>query len=137
MHSDVWYNGVASYYTLNLERFRGTSVNSYIANNGYIVTISTYGVLLLELVFPFLIWFKKPRFFLIVGGILMHLFILIFMMIFDFELIFISIYGLFISKPEWKYLKQINIIKLISKAFLKIKLTPNNVSKRLFTQTGK
>ena len=61
INADVWFNGVATYYTLSLERFRGTSFNLYIAKNAFIVLISTYMTILIEISYPFLIWFKETR----------------------------------------------------------------------------
>ena len=104
LHSDVWFNGVASYYTLSLERFQGTPFNNQLAQNGYFVTITTYGTLFLELYFPVLIWIKKIRYPLLVAGILLHLSIFSLMMIYDFQFVFIMVYCLFLSNKEWKAL---------------------------------
>ncbi|WP_375577648.1 HTTM domain-containing protein [Marivirga tractuosa] len=102
MHADVWFNGVASYYTLSLERFQGTPFNEFLAQNGYFVTISTYGTLFLELYFPVLIWIKKIRYPLLIAGILLHLSIFTLMMIYDFQFVFIMTYCLFLTNKEWE-----------------------------------
>ncbi|GAA5041468.1 hypothetical protein GCM10011506_43180 [Marivirga lumbricoides] len=104
LHSDVWFNGVASYYTLSLERFQGTPFNNQLAQNGYFVTITTYGTLFLELYFPVLIWIKKIRYPLLIAGILLHLSIFSLMMIYDFQFVFIMVYCLFLSNKEWETL---------------------------------
>jgi len=39
INSNVWFNGVANYYILNLNRFKGTGINEYISKN-YIFGIS-------------------------------------------------------------------------------------------------
>ncbi|MBK6267413.1 HTTM domain-containing protein [Marivirga sp. S37H4] len=106
LHSDVWFNGVASYYTLSLERFQGTPFNEQLAQNGYFITISTYGTLFLELYFPVLIWIKKIRYPLMVAGILLHLSIFSLMMIYDFQFVFIMAYCLFLTNKEWEVLTQ-------------------------------
>jgi hypothetical protein len=102
VHSDVWFNGVATYYTLSLERFRGTDYNLSLAKNGVFVTLSTYFTLLFELFFPIGIWKKSFRNILFVCGILVHSGIFIFMMIYDFQIIFLMTYGFFISELEWQ-----------------------------------
>ncbi|HVI46462.1 MAG TPA: HTTM domain-containing protein [Chitinophaga sp.] len=99
-HSDVWYNGIANYYILQVERFQGTSINKILARNGFFVTISTYFTLVWELFFPILVWIKKLRIPLLLMGILLHIMIYIFLMIYDFEIIFIVVYGIFFTDEE-------------------------------------
>ncbi|MCW3464592.1 hypothetical protein [Chitinophaga nivalis] len=103
-HADVWYNGVATYYTFSLERFKGTSYNEAIVSNGWIVLITTYATLLFELYFPVLIWVRKLRIPLIIVGICLHMGIYIFMMIYGFQIIFILTYGLFFTNEEYSKL---------------------------------
>ncbi len=110
IHSDVWFNGVATYYTLSLDRFRGTSLNLNLAKNGVFVTISTYGTILIELFYPVLIWFKKTKIPIIFLAITLHISIYIFMMIYDFQLIFIFIQGFFIPNNVWiKFYDNLNV----------------------------
>jgi len=113
IHADVWYNGIATYYTLSLERFKGTPFNDSLARNGVFVTLSTYFVLLLEISYPYLIWNKKARPFIIFSAILMHAGIFFFMMIYGFQLVFIAIQGFFIPNQTW-----INYYNKISNKFL-------------------
>lgn len=101
IHSDVWFNGVATYYTLSLERFRGTRWNLQLVKNGIFVTLSTYGTILIELLYPFLIWFSKTKNIMIILAIILHLSIYIFMMIYDFQIVFIFVQGFFISNVNW------------------------------------
>ncbi|MFC5045506.1 hypothetical protein [Aquimarina hainanensis] len=72
IHADVWFNGVATYYVLGSERFQGTSWNSILVQSGVFVTLSTYGTILIELIYPFLIWFKKTKYPMMVCSILLH-----------------------------------------------------------------
>lgn len=101
-HADVWFNGIATYYTLSLERFKGTPFNDVLARNGIFVTLSTYFTILTEMFFPVLVWFKQTRPVVIIAATFLHLGIFIFMMIYDFQLIFIATYGFFFSDDEWK-----------------------------------
>lgn len=101
IHSDVWFNGVATYYTLSLERFRGTRWNLQLVKNGIFVTLSTYRTILIELLYPFLIWFSKTKNIMIILAIILHLSIYIFMMIYDFQIVFIFVQGFFISNVNW------------------------------------
>lgn len=105
IHSDVWFNGIATYYTLSIERFSGTDLNKYLTQNGYFVLISTYFTLFWELTFPFFVFRKNLKLLFLLGGIILHLSIYIFMMIHDFQILFISIYGLFYNDTELLILK--------------------------------
>jgi len=101
IHADVWFNGVATYYTLSLERFRGTGYNLTLAKNALFVTFSTYGTILIELFYPVLVWFNRTKKIMILLAILLHLSIYVFMMIYDFQLVFIFVQGFFISNTNW------------------------------------
>ena len=92
----LWLHGEATYYAFSNERFLGTSFNVWIVQHRWIDYLSNYGTLLFELAFPLLIWFKKLRPSLLTIGIIFHLSIYIFMMIYGFEIVFILIYGLFL-----------------------------------------
>ena len=100
---------------MNLTRFQGTLLNTKFAQNGYFVTLSTYGVLLFDICFPFLIWRKPFRFPLILFGIIMHIGFMVFMMLYDFELIFILIYGFFLTHDDWNRINTNRFIKVIKK----------------------
>jgi hypothetical protein len=121
IHSDVWFNGIATYYTLMHERFSATKWNSTLAKNGVFVTISTYYTMFWELTFPFLVFITRFRNYYILGGIILHLGIYIFMMIHDFQILYIMIYGLFYTDADfirlkiWCNEKTIFIKKKISK----------------------
>lgn len=108
IHADEWYNGVATYYILNLERYN-SPLNHLFSKNAFVVGFSTYFTLAFELFFPILIWNKNFRNILLLSGIGLHLGIYFFMMIYDFEILFIMIYGFFLTNQEWTHI--INFIK--------------------------
>lgn len=101
IHADIWFNGVATYYTMSLERFRGTSFNLTLAKNAIFVTISTYATMLIELFYPALIWFNKTKNLMISLALMLHISIYVFMMIYDFQLVFIFVQGFFIANIKW------------------------------------
>ncbi|RNA62617.1 hypothetical protein D1631_12075 [Chryseobacterium nematophagum] len=100
-NATVWFHGVATYYTFQLERFSGTSLNSVLAQNSYFVVISTYFTLILELYYPVLVWFKKPKTVVILCMISLHAGIAVFMMLYDFQFIFILVQGFFYKNSFW------------------------------------
>ena len=95
-----WQRGEAVYYVLQMERFVGTPFNSVILQHPWIDITATYTVLLFELGFPILIWIKKLRKPLLVIGIIFHLSIYIFLMIYAFQIVFLLIYGLFLPNEK-------------------------------------
>jgi hypothetical protein len=101
IHADVWFNGVATYYIMNLERFCGP-YNHLLVNNGVFVTLSTYFTILIELLFPLFIWKKAFRTPLLISGVALHVGIYVFMMIYDFEIFYMMIYGFFFTQKEWE-----------------------------------
>jgi hypothetical protein len=101
IHADVWFNGIATYYTFNLERFNGTPFNSSLAGNAVFVVFTTYGTLLLELLYPILIWNNALKKYLVPSAVLLHAGIGIFMMLYDFQLIFIAVQGFFFTNQQW------------------------------------
>ncbi|MEO6731175.1 MAG: HTTM domain-containing protein [Ferruginibacter sp.] len=101
LNSELWRNGEATYYALQMERFIGTPVNRYIVQYKWIDIASNYAVLLFELSFPLLIWVKKLRKPLLISGLLFHCCIYIFLMIYGFQVVFILIYGLFLPNNMW------------------------------------
>lgn len=109
IHSDVWYNGVATYYILNLERYT-SPFNHLFSKNAFFIGFSTYFTLAFELLFPLFIWDKRYRNILLISGILMHLGIYFSMMIYDFSILFMMVYGFFLSNKEWNHFyKKVNI----------------------------
>lgn len=102
IHADVWFNGVATYYTFLSERFGGeNAINQWLAKNGFVVTITTYGTILVELFYPVLVWFKETKLIFIFSAIALHLGIAFLMMLYDFQLLFIVVQGMFISDKYW------------------------------------
>jgi len=121
VHSELWFNGIATYYTLSLERFRGTPINLELAKNYLFVNLSTYGTILIELFYPCLIWFKRTKYIMIFLAIVLHSSIYIFMMIYDFQMVFIFVQGFFISNSTYRKifynLKNNQVIRKIQNRF--------------------
>ena len=96
-----WTNGSAMYYVFNTKEFIATNYNQILAQQNWFVYFTTYFTLVVELCFPFLIWFNKTRKPIMVAGLLLHLGIYFFMMLYNLQIIFLLIYGLFFTNEEW------------------------------------
>lgn len=101
IHADVWFNGVATYYTFNIERFNGTPYNSTISKNIFFTGVSTYGTWLIELFYPVLVWMENTKYLVITLAIFLHIGISIFMMLYDFQLLFVVVQGFFVNNKLW------------------------------------
>lgn len=96
----LWLNGTAMHYFLNYERHSIFATGKYITMPMILVYALTYGTLLFEFSFPFLVWQKKSRNIVLLTGVIMHSGIYIFLMIYAMSIIFIMQYGLFFSNEE-------------------------------------
>ena len=106
LNDPLWQHGQATYYALSMERYTGTSLNKYLVQYKWLNVLSNYAVMLFELGFPLLIWFKKLRKPLILFGLVFHLCIYIFMMIYGFQIVFLMAYGLFLPNSFFTRLYQ-------------------------------
>jgi hypothetical protein len=100
-----WQQGTAIHYFINDDRF---SVFAYGGKHvelpQWLSYTINYGTIVLELVFPFVIWFKKSRNIVLMLCCIMHIGIYLFLMIYGMSLIFLIQYGLFFSDDEVKLL---------------------------------
>lgn len=101
LHSDLWFDGTAIYYALRTDRYMASSLNYSLTRNLYFVIANTYLVLLFELAFAFLIWFKKTKWYIIAFGVVFHVGIWIFMKIDVFPWIMIASYFVFVTDGEY------------------------------------
>jgi len=119
INSNVWFNGLATYYTLNNERFMLFKIPDSILRNSYFVTLTTYLTILWELSFPYLAWFKKTRTIMILIALLFHIFVFNYMMLYDFQMLFIMTLGFFFTDSELirGYIKTKRYVKLFRLGF--------------------
>ena len=101
----MWQNGTAIYYTMRVEEFMATQWNIPLTQNIFFVVLGTYFTLLIEIAFPFLIWFKSTKFLIMGITALLHVGIFVFMRIDNFSWVMISTYPIFVSDSEFSKLK--------------------------------
>jgi hypothetical protein len=97
--SPLWRSGEAISFISTLDFF----ANPVLANYSYKMLdgLIAWFVIGFELVFPFLIWFKKWRIPLLATGTIMHIGIFYFLSLPDFGLLMILCYAIFLrSKPD-------------------------------------
>lgn len=98
---ELWRNGTAVYYTMRVRDFMATNWNIPLTTNHYFVVILTYFTMFWELAFPFLVWFKKTKFWIFLGGIFLHIGIWFFMRIDNFSWVMLATYFVFITNEEF------------------------------------
>jgi len=113
LNTEVWYNGTALYYALNIEDFNPSRHYQNYQNNAYVINILSYSTLLFELAFPFLIWSTNTKIIVLGMGILFHLGIWLMMGLNVYPWVMISTYFVLITDEEYRlvfkkarYLKQ-------------------------------
>ena len=99
-NNSCWFNGTAIYYVFQTEAYQGTHYNQLLTQSKLFVYVATYFALIFEGCFAFLIWFKKLRIPLLIGGLMLHFGIYFFMMIYNLQIVFLLPYGLFFSNQE-------------------------------------
>lgn len=110
---DVWNQGIANYYILQLHEYEATKWNLMLAQNPFFVKVTTYFTLVFEILFPLAILSKYSKYLWLSLGVLFHIGIWIFMKIDVFPWIMIATYFVFITDEEyivwrdraWKFIK--------------------------------
>lgn len=99
----LWRSGMAIHYFINNEHyFLFAGSDKVIELPKIILHGLNYGTIVLELLAPFLVWFRPFRFWMLLLLFLMHCFIFSFFMLYGMSVIFILQYGMFYSEAELK-----------------------------------
>lgn len=96
-----WADGSAMYYIFNLDAFAHTSYNKLLSKQTWLMYFIAYYTIIIEAIFPILVWFKKYRNLMLWAGLALHLGIYFFMTLYNLQITFLSIYGLFFTTSEW------------------------------------
>jgi hypothetical protein len=76
---DMWRNGTAVYYVMRVSEFNIPGISHLIYEHGLLITILTYSVVMLQLLFPLGMWVSRFKPYLFTGAVLFHLGIAFFM----------------------------------------------------------
>ena len=114
----TWKSGTAIYYFLANSHFARFSFD-FLGSFLWLTIIATYATLLIELLFPIIVWFKTTRKYMVIAGISLNLGILTLSNITFFSLIMIVAHLAFIE-PE-----------IVNKALIKIKGLKQQLNKKL------
>lgn len=92
--SAAWRSGDAVFSITNLDYFMNPHLSISASKGLYMVM--AWMIILFELSFPVLIWFKRFRVYALAGGVIFHLVIIFGLSLPDFGLIMLLLYSLFI-----------------------------------------
>ena len=95
-----WWSGDAVWVALQGFEFVRPSVMIWLAQHYWLVNLTTYGTLALEFTYPFFIWKRSTRPFLLAGAVALHLGISLVMRLYYFSAVMIAGHLAFL-RPEW------------------------------------
>jgi hypothetical protein len=101
---DYWLDGSAVYYAISLDQYSHEWSQNFILNNLWLVPILTYGALIYQILFPFVVWFKKIKWPFLTIGIIFHLFIALGMGLWDFGTAMLIGYVLFMDEKRIQWM---------------------------------
>lgn len=99
LSGEMWVNGDAIYYTLEMERFSREWVKSSgITSLSFLMKSANYLILAYQLLFPIIIWIKKWRYPVLIIGTGFHLITMFIMNLWDFGFAMLIGYIIFFRK---------------------------------------
>ncbi len=99
VQGDSWWHGSALWIALNNQEYANIPIG-WMAEHVWMVNLLSYYTILLELAYPFLIWGRSTRPYLLVMAILLHVGIAVMMGLYVFSLVMIAGHLAFL-RHEW------------------------------------
>jgi predicted DCC family thiol-disulfide oxidoreductase YuxK len=97
---DDWWNGDAIWVVFTNMLYYNKAVLDVLAAQYWLVNVATYGTMLIEIAFPFLIWQQRTRPYLLAAAIFLHVMFGTFMGLVYFSFVMIMGHMSFV-RPEW------------------------------------
>lgn len=100
LSGENWLNGNAFEYVILVDEFSLPALKSFFLSNQWIMIIANYFGLTYQVLFPFIIWFKKIKIPLLIAGAFFHLSIIFLHGLPGFGFVMICSYLLFLSNHQ-------------------------------------
>jgi len=100
LRGDDWWNGDAIWVVFTTGEHYSPVVLDVLASHYWLVNVATYATLLIEIAFPFLIWQRRTRPYLLAAAIFLHLQFAVLMGLFYFSFVMVMGHMGFV-RPEW------------------------------------
>ena len=97
---DDWWSGHAIWAVFSTEEYYLPWLLNFLASQYWLVNVATYGTILIELAYVFLIWQHATRPYLLAAAIFLHLQFGLLMGLFYFSFVMIMVHLAFV-RPEW------------------------------------
>jgi len=97
---DDWWNGDALWNVFTAEEYYSPFILKLFASQYWLVNAGTYGTILIEFAFPFLIWQKHTRPWLLAAALLLHAQFALLMSLYYFSFVMMMGHMSFV-RPEW------------------------------------
>jgi hypothetical protein len=69
---EEWLNGSALWVVFTMEEYYSSAILNVLASHFWLANLATYGTILIELAFPFLIWQQRTRPYLLAAALFLH-----------------------------------------------------------------
>jgi predicted DCC family thiol-disulfide oxidoreductase YuxK len=100
LRGDDWWNGDAIWIVFTTGDHYNRLVLDLLASHYWLVNIATYSTILIEIAFPFLIWQRHTRPYLLAAALALHLQFAVLMGLFYFSFVMVMGHMSFV-RPEW------------------------------------
>jgi predicted DCC family thiol-disulfide oxidoreductase YuxK len=100
LHSDIWLSGDAVWIVFASDDYYHSTMLGILASHYWLANLATYGTILIEIAFPFLIWQRSTRPYLLAAAIFLHLQFALLMGLFYFSFVMIMGHMSFV-RLEW------------------------------------
>jgi predicted DCC family thiol-disulfide oxidoreductase YuxK len=97
---EEWWNGDAIWLVLTLNDYYNSVLADLLARHYWLSSVGTYGTILIEIAYPFLIWQRRTRPYLLAAAIFLHLMFALLMQLIFFAAGMIVGHVSFV-RPEW------------------------------------
>jgi len=97
---DAWRNGDAMWVVLSSSDYYNGFYVDFLAHHYWVGVVATYATIFVEIAYPFLIWQRATRPYLLVAAVILHLQIAVFLALIHFSLVMITGHMSFLY-PDW------------------------------------
>jgi HTTM domain len=100
LKGEDWWDGEAIWLVFITGEHYSRAVLDVLASHYWLVNVGTYGTILIELAFPFLIWQRATRPYLLGAAIMLHVMFAVLMGLYYFSFVMVMGHMSFV-RPEW------------------------------------
>jgi predicted DCC family thiol-disulfide oxidoreductase YuxK len=97
---DDWWSGDAVWNVFIIDEYYSRIVLDVLASHYWLVNVATYATVLVEIAFPFLIWQRSTRPYMLAASVLLHLSFAVLMALYYFSIVMVMGH-MSVVRPEW------------------------------------